>query len=106
MYANLFKRPMHFIFRVGQLMGRQMGREEFQANHSPRKERLLMGRLQYGDMTDEPDSYWTTRLKGGDSCHAIVFHLFMENAKDLSKVVQNDGISLLSIIKIPNHPRF
>lgn len=47
-----------------------------------------------------------TRLEGGDSCHAIVFHLFMENAKDLSKVVQNDGISLLSIIKIPNHPRF
>lgn len=45
MYANLFKRPVHFIFRVGQLIGRQMGREEFQANHSPRKERLLMGRL-------------------------------------------------------------
>lgn len=32
MYANLFKRPVHFIFRVGQLIGRQMGREEFQAN--------------------------------------------------------------------------
>lgn len=32
MYADLFKRPVHFIFRVGQLMGRQMGREEFQAN--------------------------------------------------------------------------
>lgn len=45
MYADLFKRPVHFIFRVGQLMGRQMGRKEFQANHSPRKERLLMGRL-------------------------------------------------------------
>lgn len=109
MYADLFKRPVHFIFRVGQLIGRQMGREEFQAN-------ILQERnVSWWDVYDNNMATWltslilielVTRLEGGDSCHAIVFHLFMENAKDLSKVVQNDGISLLSIIKIPNHPRF